>query len=86
MKVAISKAKGEIEKLSLKIVQSPQKVKKEQEDMKQRLVSMKMTLENKQERLSELQKMKQNIMRSEIDAEKALKLLMSIQCDVDKEK
>ncbi|KAK7112661.1 hypothetical protein V1264_012082 [Littorina saxatilis] len=84
VKVNILTAQAEGEKLSLRIVQSPERVKAEQERAKNRIMSLKATEEEKQRRLGELQRKKESVGSQERDAEKAVKLLRDISNDSDR--
>ncbi|XP_046573025.1 kinetochore protein Nuf2-like [Haliotis rubra] len=85
LKLAILTSQQEGEKLSQKIVQSPERVKQEQERMEQKLAGLKMTLDEKRTRGATLRAEHKKVKELEACALKALKLLQSIKQDVDKE-
>ena len=86
IKVLILKTKEEMAKLSQKIVQSPERVREDQDNMKQQLVCMKGGLEKKWELLEELRQRLENVTQGTASLDKVLKLLTELQTDMDKEK
>ena len=80
------KSKEDSERLSTKIVQSPDRVRHEQEDMERQLRLLKEGLERKRHRLTEIQNQRENIRKSASDSEKGLQLLEAIQGSINKEK
>lgn len=86
VKVALCQAKERGEKLSNKIVQSPDRVRVEQETMKQTLASLKIQLEQKRERLAEYKKKMEALKQGMGNSEKALKMLKEIHKEVDCER
>lgn len=82
----ILKTKEEIEKLSLKIVQSPERVKEDQENMKQKVVNMKCGLDQKWILLEEMQQRLETVIQGTATMDKVLKLLMELQTNIDNEK
>lgn len=85
MKVTILKAKEDADRLSMKIVQSPERVRHEQDNMKSQLESLKDGLERKRHRLTELQTQRGNVLKWAGNAEKGLQLLESVQGSINKE-
>ncbi|MEW8547024.1 MAG: hypothetical protein AB2693_26210 [Candidatus Thiodiazotropha sp.] len=86
MKLTILKAREDADRLSMKIVQSPERVRHEQENMKGQLESLKDGLERKRHRLTELQTQRGNVLKWAGNAEKGLQLLESVQGSINKEK
>lgn len=85
LKCAILKSKEDGEKLSQKIVQSPEKVRAEQEHLKEQLCCLKDELERKRHRLSELQEQRKREKQAGLDGEKGLQILEAIQASINKE-
>ena len=84
LKVNILAAQAEGEKLSQRIVQSPERVKAEQDRAKNRIMALKSTEEEKQRRLGELQRQKEAVITQQQNADKAVRLLRDISNDSDR--
>ena len=76
----------EEERLATKIVQSPDRVRHQQENMEHQLMALKEGLEMKRLRLSELKTQQENVRKRSNDAEKGHQLLEAIQRSHNKEK
>ena len=84
LKVNILSAQAEGEKLSQRIVQSPERVKAEQDRAKNRIMALKSMEEEKHRRLGELQRQKEAVITQQQNAEKAVRLLRDISNDSDR--
>ena len=80
------KTKEEMDKLSQKIVQSPERVREDQENMKQQLVNMKCGMEKKWELLEEMRQRLETVVQGTTTVDKVLKLLLELETDLVKEK
>lgn len=85
IKVLILKTKEEMDKLSQKIVQSPERVREDQENMKQQLVNMKCGMEKKWELLEEMRQRLETVVQGTTTVDKVLKLLLELETDLVKE-
>ncbi|XP_061192033.1 uncharacterized protein LOC133200233 [Saccostrea echinata] len=83
VKLAITQAEEEGQKLSQKIVQSPEKVMEEQDMMKVHLVELRGNLERKRQQLEAKRQQVEEFKVSISNNEKATKLLHNIKVDVD---
>ena len=86
MKLTILKTIEDGERLSTKIVQSPERVRHEQDDMERHLRQLIEGLERKRHRLSVMQNQFEVKRKSASDAEKGNQLLEAIQGSINKEK
>ena len=86
IKLTLLKVREEEERLAMKIVQSPERVRHEQENFEHQLMALKEGLEMKRLRLSELKTQQENVSKRSSDAEKGLQLLEAIQRSHNKEK
>jgi hypothetical protein len=82
----ILKTKEEMDKLSQKIVQSPERVREDQDNMKQQLVNMKCGMEKKWELLEEMRQRLETVVQGTTTVDKVLKLLLELETDLVKEK
>lgn len=80
------KTKEEMDKLSQKIVQSPERVREDQDNMKQQLVNMKCGMEKKWELLEEMRQRLETVVQGTTTVDKVLKLLLELETDLVKEK
>ena len=80
------KTKEEMDKLSQKIVQSPERVREDQDNMKQQLVNMKCGMEKKWELLEEMRQRLETVVQGTTTVDKVLKLLLELETDLLKEK
>ncbi|XP_041362697.1 kinetochore protein Nuf2-like isoform X2 [Gigantopelta aegis] len=85
IKVDILTAEKENEKLSQKIVQSPERLRQELERMEYTVSSLRTALVDKQQHLSHLCSQREKMQQTEACAEKGLKLLQAVQDDINKE-
>ncbi|XP_048762563.1 uncharacterized protein LOC125671126 isoform X1 [Ostrea edulis] len=83
IKLAISQCEEEGQKLSQKIVQSPEKVKVEQEMMKQHLLELRGSLEKKRQQLEAKGQQVEEFKVSIANSERATKLIHTIKVDMD---
>lgn len=83
IKLAITQAEEKGQKLSQKIVQSPEKVREEQESMKQHLMELHGSLERKRQQLDNKRQQVEKFKVSIANSEKAIKLLHGIKVDMD---
>lgn len=83
IKLAITQAEEKGQKLSQKIVQSPEKVREEQESMKQHLMELHGSLERKRQQLDKKRQQVEKFKVSIANSEKAIKLLHGIKVDMD---
>ena len=65
-------------------MQSPERVKAEQDRAKNRIMALKSTEEEKQRRLGELQRQKEAVITQQQNADKAVRLLRDISNDSDR--
>jgi len=84
VKVNILMAQAEGEKLSLRIVQSPERVKAEQDRAKNRIMALKSTQDEKQRRLGELQRQKDGLVAQQQNVDKAVRHMRDISNDSDR--
>ena len=75
-----------MDKLSQKIVQSPERVREDQDNMKQQLVNMKCGMEKKWELLEEMRQRLETVVQGTTTVDKVLKLLLELETDLVKEK
>ncbi|CAH1794615.1 unnamed protein product [Owenia fusiformis] len=86
LKVSLLTQKEASQKLSRQIVQSPERRKGDQERMKSQLTQLKVTKEDKLQRLLELRDDKEKRVQLENDSEQGLKLIMGINAEIEKER
>lgn len=85
IRVLILKTKEEMDKLSQKIVQSPERVREDQENMKHQLVNMKSGMDKKWELLEEMRQRLETVIQGTATVDKVLKLLTELQADIEME-
>ncbi|CAC5378966.1 NUF2 [Mytilus coruscus] len=85
IRVMTLKTKEEMDRLSQKIVQSPERVREGQENMKQQLVNMKCGMDKKWESLEEMRQRLETVIQGTTTVDKMLKLLTDLKNDKDKE-
>lgn len=78
------KTKEEMDRLSQKIVQSPERVREGQENMKQQLVNMKCGMDKKWESLQEMEQRLETVIQGTTKVDQMLKLLTDLKNDKDK--
>ncbi|KAL8601531.1 hypothetical protein ACOMHN_000473 [Nucella lapillus] len=83
MKANILSAQAEGDKLSQRIVQSPERVKAEQERAKNRIMELKNLVEDKHRRLAEVQHQKEVIVKQQQNTDKVVHMLRDISNDSD---
>ena len=86
MKHGICKSREEMEKLSQMIVQSPEKLKKEQERMRYQLTQQRELNEQKAEKMDSMRVKLEKLRQHETNVDTAVKMIGAIHEDVDKEK
>ncbi|XP_078318701.1 uncharacterized protein LOC111120939 isoform X1 [Crassostrea virginica] len=83
IKLAITQAEERGQKLSQKIVQSPEKVREEMETMKLHLMELRGSLERKRQQLETKRQQVEEFKLSITNSEKAIKMLQAIRVDMD---
>ncbi|VDI53478.1 kinetochore protein Nuf2 [Mytilus galloprovincialis] len=84
IRVMTLKTKEEMDRLSQKIVQSPERVREGQENMKQQLVNMKCGMDKKWESLQEMEQRLETVIQGTTKVDQMLKLLTDLKNDKDK--
>ena len=86
LRVLKTKSSSEIEQLSKKIIQSPERVKADEQKSKENLEILKMRLDQKRQSLMEKQKQFESIDDAADNVEKAIKMLKDIEVNIEREK
>ncbi|XP_076457415.1 uncharacterized protein LOC143291429 isoform X2 [Babylonia areolata] len=84
IKVNILGTKEEGDKLSQRIIQSPERLKAEQERAKNRIMELKVTVQDKHRRLDEVQRQKEQITNQQKGAEIIVRMLRDMSNDSDR--